>query len=138
MSFFDIKLIGDLLQRMNDHSRMQSFLTGQALSIAFAVLSFMIFGAVLLIYDPLLFGVFIAGSVAYGAWTAIFLKRRKAIDYELFECQALSQNRTYRLITSMQEVKLQDCGIRHRKEWEDAQTDFYNVQMKSLRLQQSQ
>lgn len=138
MSFFDIKLIGDLLQRMNDHSRVQSFLTGQVLSIAFAVLSFMIFGAVLLIYDPLLFGVFIAGSVAYGAWTAIFLKRRKAIDYELFECQALSQNRTYRLITSMQEVKLQDCGIRHRKEWEDAQTDFYNVQMKSLRLQQSQ
>lgn len=138
MSFFDTKLMGDLIQRMSDHTRVQNFLTGQALNIVFTVLSFVVFGIVLLVYDPLVFGVFIAGSVIYGFWIALFLGRRKVIDYELFESQAQSQNRTYRLITSMQEVKLQDCGERRRAEWEDAQTALFGVQLKSLKLQQTQ
>ncbi len=109
MSFFDTKLMGDLLQRIGDHSRVQSFLTTQALGIMFTALSFIVFGIVLLVYDPTVFLVFLAGSAAYGLWIAAFLRRRKVIDYELFERQALNQNRTYQFVTSMQEIKLQDC-----------------------------
>ena len=138
MSFFDTKLTGDLLQRMGDHSRVQSFLTGQVLGILFSALSFFIFGAVLLVYDPLVFAVFIAGTLAYGAWIATFLNRRKVLDYELFERQAENQNRTYQFITSMQEIKLQQCERRRRWEWEDTQADLFAVQMKSLKLQQTQ
>lgn len=138
MAFFDTKLTGDLLQRMGDHSRVQSFLTGQVLGILFSALSFFIFGAVLLVYDPLVFAVFIAGTLAYGAWIATFLNRRKMLDYELFERQAENQNRTYQFITSMQEIKLQQCERRRRWEWEDTQADLFAVQMKSLKLQQTQ
>lgn len=138
MSFFDTKLMGDLLQRIADHSRVQSFLTTQVLGVMFTMLSFMVFGIVLLVYDRLVFTVFIGGSIVYGLWIARFLARRKVLDYELFEQQAISQNRTYQFITAMQEIKLQDCERRRRWEWEDTQADMFEVQMKSMKLQQAQ
>lgn len=138
MSFFDTKLMGDLLQRMSDHSRVQSFLTNQVLSVMFTMLSFVVFGIVLLIYNRLIFGVFIFGSILYGLWIAHFLGQRKVLDYEIFEQQAKNQNKTYQFITSMQEIKLQDCEQRRRWEWEDVQADLFNVQMKSMKLQQTQ
>lgn len=138
MSFFDTKLMGDLLQRIGDHSRVQNFLTGQVLSVVFTFLNFIIFGVVLLIYNKIIFGVFIMGSVTYGLWISSFLRRRKVLDYEIFEQQAINQNKTYQFITSMQEIKLQDCEQRRRWEWEDTQADLFAVQMKSLKLQQTQ
>lgn len=138
MAFFDTKLTGDLLQRMGDHQRVQSFLTNQVLSVTFSMLSFAVFGLVLLIYDPLIFAVFVAGSVVYGLWIARFLRRRKVLDYELFEQQAINSNRTYQFITSMQEIKLQSCERRRRWEWEDTQADLFDVQMRATRLEQTQ
>lgn len=138
MSFFDTKLMGDLLQRIGDHSRVQNFLTGQVLSIIFTFFSFIIFGVVLFVYNPFIFGIFALGSICYGLWITSFLKKRKVLDYELFEQQALNQNRTYQLITSLQEIKLQDCERRRRWEWEDTQADLFNVQMRVLKLQQTQ
>ncbi|ROS88792.1 peptidase domain-containing ABC transporter [Bacteroides acidifaciens] len=138
MSFFDTKLMGDLLQRIGDHSRVQNFLTGQVLNIVFTFLSFIIFGIVLFIYNPFIFGIFATGSICYGFWITSFLRRRKILDYELFEQQAINQNKTYQLITAIQEIKLQDCERRRRWEWEDTQADLFNVQMKVLKLQQTQ
>ena len=138
MSFFDTKLMGDLLQRMNDHSRVQSFLTNQVLGIMFTMLSFIVFGIVLAIYNKLIFSIFLLGSILYGLWIARFLRKRKIIDYELFEQQAINQSKTYQFITSMQEIKLQDCEQRRRWEWENIQADLFKVQMKSLKIQQSQ
>lgn len=138
MSFFDTKLMGDLLQRIGDHSRVQNFITVQALNIAFTTLSFIVFGIVLLSYNILIFSIFLIGSILHGLWIAIFLRRRKVLDYELFEQQANNQNKTFQLITSMQEIKLQNCEQRRRMEWRDVQANLLNVQMKSLKLQQTQ
>ena len=138
MSFFDTKLMGDLMQRMGDHSRVNSFLTQQTLSIVFSLFTFIVFSIVLLSYNWLVFAIFMLGSLLYGGWLALFLRRRKVLDYELFEQQAINNNKTYEFITSMQEIKLQDCEQRRRWEWEDVQADLFNVQMKSLKLQQTQ
>lgn len=138
MSFFDTKLMGDLMQRIGDHARVQNFLTGQVLNVIFTFLSFLTFGIVLFIYDKIIFCVFVAGSIIYALWISSFLRRRKVLDYELFEQQAINQNKTYQFITSMQEIKLQDCEQRRRWEWEDTQADLFKVQMKSLKLQQTQ
>ena len=138
MSFFDTKLMGDLIQRMNDHSRVNNFLTQQTLNITFAMLTFLVFSVVLFFYNKLVFAIFLLGSILYGAWMTLFLKRRKVLDYELFEQQAINNNKTYEFITSMQEIKLQDCEQRRRWEWEDTQADLFGVQMKSLKLQQTQ
>lgn len=138
MSFFETKLMGDLLQRMNDHSRVQLFLTNQLLGVMFSFFSFLVFGSVLFVYNRVIFCIFLLGSFVYGLWIAYFLRRRKLIDYELFEQQAINKNKTYQFITSMQEIKLQDCEKRRRWEWEDTQADLFCVQMKSLKLQQTQ
>ena len=138
MSFFDTKLMGDLMQRMGDHSRVNNFLTQQTLRIVFSLFTFVVFSMVLLSYNWLVFAIFMLGSMLYGGWLALFLRRRKVLDYELFEQQAINNNKTYEFITSMQEIKLQDCEQRRRWEWEDVQADLFGVQMKSLKLQQTQ
>ena len=138
MAFFDTKLMGDLMQRMNDHSRVNNFLTQQTLNVTFSIFTFIVFSIVLLSYNWLIFSIFILGSLLYGCWLTIFLRRRKVLDYELFEQQAINNNKTYEFITSMQEIKLQDCEQRRRWEWEDTQADLFGVQMKSLKLQQTQ
>lgn len=138
MSFFDTKLLGDLMQRMNDHGRVNNFLTQNVLNIVFSLLTLIVFSVVLVIYDKFVFLVFLIGSMLYGVWVALFLKRRKVIDYELFEQQAINNNRTYEFITSMQEIKLQDCEQRKRQEWEHIQKDLFKIQQKSLRLQQQE
>lgn len=138
MSFFDTKLLGDLMQRMNDHGRVNNFLTQNVLNIVFSLLTLIVFSVVLVIYDKLVFLAFLIGSMLYGVWVALFLKRRKVIDYELFEQQAINNNRTYEFITSMQEIKLQDCEQRKRQEWEQIQKDLFKIQQKSLRLQQQE
>ena len=92
MSFFDTKLMGDLMQRINDHSRVNNFLTQQTLNITFAMLTFVVFSVVLFFYNKLVFAIFLLGSILYGGWMTLFLKRRKVLDYELFEQQAINNN----------------------------------------------
>lgn len=125
MSFFETKLMGDLLKRIDDHSRVQTFMTGQVLGIMFTMVSFIVFGIVLLIYNKTIFAIFLIGSAVYTLWMVRFLKQRKKLDYEMFEQQAINQNRTYQFVTTMQEIKLQDCERRRRWEWEDTQADLF-------------
>lgn len=89
-------------------------------------------------YNLPIFLIFLTGSILYGLWITVFLRKRKILDYELFEKQAGNNNKTYQLITSMQEIKLQDCEQRRRWEWEDVQADLFQINMKSLKLQQTQ
>lgn len=138
MHYFDTKLIGDLTQRMGDHNRIQNFLTTQIVAATFSILSFLIYGVVLLIYNKCIFIIFLVGSLIYSLWIARFLPRRKVLDYELFGQQSQIQNKTYQFFTAIQEIKLQGCEKRRRWEWEDSQADLFNIQMKSMKLQQSQ
>lgn len=138
MRFFDTKLVGDLLQRIEDHGRIERFLTVQTLNVVFSVFSFIVFGVVLLVYNLNIFLVFLAGSIVYGLWVLLFLKRRRLLDYQYFEKQAVSRNVVLQLINGMQEIKLQGCEQRKRWQWEDAQADLFDVNMKSLSLQQNQ
>ena len=138
MKFFDTKLTGDLLQRIEDHRRIENFLTNQTISIVFSVFTFMIFSIVLFVYHLPIFTVFIAGSILYGLWIRIFLKKRRLLDYKMFEQQGMNRNVVYQLITGMQEIKLQGCEQRKRWEWEDVQADLFDVNMQSLNLRQNQ
>ena len=138
MKFFDTKLTGDLLQRIEDHRRIENFLTNQTISIVFSVFTFIIFSIVLFVYHLPIFAVFITGSILYGLWIRIFLKKRRLLDYKMFEQQGMNRNVVYQLITGMQEIKLQGCEQRKRWEWEDVQADLFDVNMQSLNLRQNQ
>ena len=138
MSFFDTKLMGDLMQRMGDHTRVNTFLTQQSMSTMFSMLTLVVFSGVLWWYNPLIFAIFLAGSMLYAGWMMLFLRRRRVLDYELFARQAENNNKTYQMITSMQEIKLQSCEQRRTDEWRQVQNDLFDVQTKSLRLKQQQ
>jgi ATP-binding cassette subfamily B protein len=138
MSFFDTKLLGDLLQRIEDHSRIERFLTAQTLNLLFSLFSFIVFGIVLLIYNIKIFVVFIVGSIIYGIWILFFLKKRRLLDYKYFEHQAHNRTKIYQLINGMQEIKLQGCEQYKRWEWEDTQADLFDVNLQTLSLQQTQ
>ena len=138
MGFFEEKQTGDLMQRMNDHERVQQFLTTQTLGILYSLFSFVVFGVVLLYYDVWIFAVFALGSLLYAGWIGLFLRRRRTIDYEYFEQRALNQSKTMQLLGGMQETKLQGCESRRRWEWEDVQAGLFQVNMKSLKLSQAQ
>lgn len=127
MPFFDTKLVGDIMQRMADHRRIETFLTGQVIEAMFSIVSFTVLGAVLCFYSAKIFVVFAIGSAAYAAWILLFLRRRKVLDYMLFEKNSENTNVTYQFVTKMQEIKLQGCEQRRRWEWEDVQTDLFGV-----------
>lgn len=137
MRFFDSRRLGDIIQRMEDNRRIQTFISTQSLSVTFNIFSIIIFGIVLSIYSFKLFMIFIIFSVLYCVWIILFLDKRRQIDYELFSTQGENQTVTYQLLSTMQETKLQGCGTRRRWEWEDAQAELFDVSMKNLKLQQT-
>lgn len=138
MKFFDTKLTGDLLQRIEDHRRIENFLTAQTLGMLFSVFSFIVFGIVLYIYSLTIFLIFIIGSIIYGFWIVVFLKKRRTLDYKFFEQQGVNRNVVYQLINGMQEIKLQGCEQRKRWEWEDVQAELFDVNTQTLNLKQNQ
>ena len=138
MKFFDTKLMGDLLQRIEDHRRVEQFLTSSSLSLLFSFFTFLVFGVVLAVYNLCIFLVFLSGTSLYAGWIILFLKKRRLLDYKYFEQAGRNRNVTYQLIGGMQEIKLQGCEQRKRWEWEDVQADLFKVNLQSLNLQQIQ
>lgn len=138
MAFFDTKLVGDLLQRINDHERVERFLTAQTLNVLFSAISFLVFGGVLLYYNWLIFLIFVAGSAAYALWVSRFLKKRRLLDYTYFEQRSRNHSKTMQMLYGMQEIKLQGCERRRRWEWEDVQADLFQTNIRSMKLQQTQ
>ena len=138
MKFFDTKLMGDLLQRIEDHRRVEQFLTSSSLSLLFSFFTFLVFGVVLAVYNLGIFLVFLFGTSLYAGWIILFLKKRRQLDYKFFEQAGRNRNVTYQFIGGMQEIKLQGCEQRKRWEWEDVQADLFKVNLQSLNLQQVQ
>jgi len=138
VSFFDTKLIGDLLQRIADHRRIETFLTVSTLNILFSLLNLVIFGIVLAIYHLQVFLLFLAGSALYIAWVAFFMKKRRKLDHLRFKKMSENQTSLIQLINGMQEIKLNNLEKQKRWEWEGIQAGLFRVNVKSLALNQYQ
>ena len=138
IAFFDSKMVGDIMQRIGDYDRIQSFLTGSLLSMAMAVVSFVIYGAVMGGYDPTILGIFLSGSALYIGWILLFMKRRRKLDYMRFQEAAANQSNIVQLIDGMQDIKLNDCEKQKRWEWERIQARLFQVSIKGLVLGQTQ
>lgn len=138
IAFFDSKMVGDIMQRIGDYDRIQAFLTGSLLSIIMAIVTFVIYGAVMGGYDLVILAVFLLGSVLYIGWVLVFLKRRRKLDYMRFQEAANNQSNLVQLINGMQDIKLNNCEKQKRWEWERIQSRLFNVSVKSLALGQTQ
>ena len=138
ISFFDTRLTGDILQRINDHQRIERLLTSTSLNTLFSFANILVFSFVLAYYSLTILTVFLVGSAVYIAWIAFFLKRRKQIDYLQFAHVAEEQSKVIELINGMQEIKLHNAEKQKRWGWEFIQIRLYKVAMKTLALEQTQ
>lgn len=138
MRYFDTKMVGDLIQRIGDHNRIESFLTGTTLNVAFAVFNLIVFGVVLAYYNLAIFGVFMLGSTFYVIWVWMFLKKRAELDHKRFAQMSANQSNLIQLIQGMPEIKLNSCEQQKRWEWERIQAKIFKVSIKGLALNQYQ
>ena len=138
IGYFDAKMVGDLLQRIADQDRIESFLTKSTLSFIFSVFNLLVFGIVLLIYDYRIFLIFLLSSILYVAWILVFLRKRKEVDYHRFQELSFHQNTLIELIQGMQEIKLQNSARKRRWQWSDIQAKLFGVNLQSLAIDQYQ
>jgi ATP-binding cassette subfamily B protein len=138
VAFFDTKNFGDIMQRIGDHQRIESFLTGTALNTMFSLFNLVVFGIVLANYNMTIFGVFLIGSIAYVAWIVLFLKQRRKLDFKRFDVASKNQSSLIQLISGMQEIKMNNCEKQKRWEWERIQARLFKLSIKGLALSQYQ
>lgn len=138
MRFFDSKLAGDLIRRIEDHRTIEAFLTQSVLNILFSVLTITIFGIVLAIYSWKIFLVFLAFSMFYIGWVKLFMKKRADLNRKNFEQMALNQDNLMQLVYGMQDIKLLGCERQKRWEWENIQASLFRINLRSLNLGQWQ
>ena len=138
ISYFDVKMTGDLLQRINDHSRIERVLTTSSLSMLFSFFNLIVFSFVLGFYSLQIFGVFLLGSILYIVWVLFFFKKRKKLDYKRFSQLGQEQSKVIELINGMQEIKLHNAEKRMRWNWEFTQVRLFKIATKNLALEQTQ
>ena len=138
IAFFDTRMTGDILQRINDHKRIESILTTSSLSVLFSMVNLVVFSLVLAYYNLTLFGIFLTGSFLYFLWIIIFLKKRKDLDYKRFSEVSHEQSKVIELINGMQEIKLHNAEKQKRWGWEFVQARLFKVSIESLALEQYQ
>lgn len=138
ISFFDVRMTGDIMQRINDHSRIERILTTSSLSVLFSVVNMVIMGGVLAYYNLKIFGIFFLGSLLYFGWIVLFLKRREKLDYKRFSEVSQEQSKVIELINGMQEIKLHNAEKQKRWGWEYVQARLFKVSMQGLILEQTQ
>ncbi|HSU12857.1 peptidase domain-containing ABC transporter [Longimicrobium sp.] len=136
--FFDTRHVGDILQRVQDHSRIQQFLTTTSLNAVFSMVTLTVFSAVLAIYNGTIFLVFAGGSALYIAYALLFLRRRKELDYQKFAESARNQSALVEMAGAIGEIKLANAEQQKRWRWERIQARLFKVSLKSLSLEQFQ
>lgn len=136
--YFESKMIGDLMQRIQDHYRVEIFLSSNGLNSLFSLVNLVVFSIILGIYSPLILTIFILGSISYICWILILTRRRRILDYKRFEVNSDNQTEIVELLNGMQEIKLQNCERRKRWDWERVQARLFKVNVEGMALQHYQ
>ena len=138
IAFFDTRMTGDILQRINDHRRIERILTTSSLSVLFSMVNLIVFSIVLAYYSLQIFTIFLIGSFLYFLWIILFLKKRRDLDYKRFSQVSQEQSKVIELINGMQEIKLHNAEKQKRWSWEFLQARLFKVSIEGLALEQYQ
>ena len=134
VTFFGNKLMGDILQRAQDHERIRSFIMNNSLSLIFSMLTFVVFAIILLIYNVVIFLIFLAGSALYVGWVLLFLNVRKKLDWEYFELLSRNQSYWVETVSAIQDVKINNYEKQRRWKWKEIQARLYHVNKRVLAI----
>lgn len=138
VTFFENKLLGDILQRAQDHERVRSFIMNNSLSLIFSTFTFILFSVILLIYNAVIFYIFIAGSVLYVVWVLLFLSIRRKLDWEYFGLISRNQSYWVETVSAIQDIKIYNYEKHRRWKWEEIQARLYRVNKRVLTVTNTQ
>lgn len=138
LRYFDTKMVGDIMQRIGDHRRIETFLTGSSISTLFSFVNFFIFGGILAYYDLQVLFIFLIGNSLYILWVTAFMRHRRELDIRRFAQASTEQSSLIQMVTAMQEIKLNNCEKQKRWQWERIQVKLFHISVKSLTLGQMQ
>ncbi|WP_195654136.1 peptidase domain-containing ABC transporter [Bacteroides sp. 1001136B_160425_E2] len=138
VTFFENKLLGDILQRARDHERIRNFIMNNSLSLIFSTLTFIIFSIILLVYNSIIFYIFLTGSILYVAWVLLFLRIRKRLDWEYFELVSQDQSYWVETVSAIQDIKIYNYEKYRRWKWEEIQARLYRVNKRVLNITNAQ
>jgi ATP-binding cassette, subfamily B, bacterial len=138
VAFFDTKLTGDILQRIEDNNRIEEFLTSASLNILFSFFNLVVFGIVLAVYSIKILALFLSGSILYILWVSIFMKSRATLDHQRFKQMSVSGNKLINIVNGMQEIKLTQSELSMRWDWEKLQATLFGLKIKGLSIIQYQ
>jgi ATP-binding cassette subfamily B protein len=138
LQYFDSRLTGDLLQRIRDHERIEAFLSTASLGVIFSFFNLLLFGLILLIYNPTIFFVFLLGAAIYVGWIFLFLKKREQVDYQRFQQLADNEEALIEIIQGMPEIKLQNSEDKRKVRWMEIQAKLFRANLRSLGISQYQ
>lgn len=138
VTFFENKLLGDILQRAQDHERIRNFVMNNSLALIFSTLTFVIFAVILLIYNAIIFYIFLAGSILYVGWVLLFLSIRKKLDWEYFELISKNQSYWVETVSAIQDIKIYNYEKYRRWKWEEIQARLYHVNKRVLTVTNAQ
>ncbi len=135
---FDSKMMGDFMQRINDHERIEKLMTSTSLNTIFSLFTVVIFGGVLGYYSPTILLMFSVFSALYIGWVTLFLKKRRDLDYRAFNQLSQNQSKVFELLMGMREIKLNNAERKKRWEWESLQAKLFRTSLSSLSVEQWQ
>ena len=138
ISFFETHIMGDLMQRMNDHRRIENLLTVSSLNTIFSVINFAILSIVLAVYSSSVFFLFILGSLLGFGWMLLFLRKRRKVDFRFFELHSKESNKVIEIMTGIEDIKISNSMRQKRWEWEKIQSALYKLKIRSLTISQFQ
>jgi len=138
VSYFETRVVGDILQRVEDHSRIERFMTGSTLSTAFSLFNFILFGSLLAYFHLTIFTVFAVFGVLYFGWILLFLKKREELDYKAFDQLSKENSSIVEIINAMQDIKLNNAEMEKRWQWERIQAKLFHIEVEGLKLNQLQ
>jgi len=138
VTFFENKLMGDILQRAQDHERIRSFIMNNSLALIFSTLTFVVFTVILLIYNAVIFYIFLTGSILYICWVFLFLSIRKKLDWEYFELISKNQSYWVETVSAIQDIKIYNYEKHRRWKWEEIQARLYYVNKRVLTVTNAQ
>lgn len=138
INFFETKLIGDFNQRIQDHERIEEFLTSQSIVTIFSLFTFLVFSGVLFYYDYRILAIYFSFTIISIIWSLYWLKKRKILDYLRFQQKSENQESIYQIINGVSEIKLNNFEDFKRDEWENIQQKLFKINIRILRLEQIQ
>lgn len=136
--FFDSKKIGDFSQRMDDHHRIERFLTGSVLHSCFSILSIAVFTIIIAYYSVKVLLVYVFLNSLGISWVFLFKNKRKQLDARFFSNKRRTVDKFHEMITGMQEIKLYNNEKLNIAQWEELQLDHFKLNERSALLQQYQ